>query len=155
MNYSFTEKFTLVPKQMANAGYLNGIFDITQNESIGSLELEQYGAVLHFAAEKQDSTPLIYHLLQHLKEIKEHNKLSVSYNKENGVIFVAAAQGEKLLLANSYKAADFTTALYYITLVAQQVMFNPQLTMVNIYGKIGAGNEDLLNTYYKGIEYFS
>ncbi len=137
---------------MADAGYLNEIFNIAQNESIGNLELEQYNAVLYFAAEESDATPLIYHLLQQLQQTKEHNKLCVSYNKKVGIVYVAAAQGDKLLLANSYKAADFTTALYFIMLATQQVMFNPHLTQVNVYGNIEPEDEALLNTYYKGIQ---
>ncbi len=153
MNYSYTEKFTMVPKAMANSAYLNGIFEIGPNEEVGSQELAQYDAILYYAQDTPDRLPVIYRLLLSLDDSIEHNKLSVSYNREIGVVFVAAAQGKRLLIANSYRASDFTTAFYYISLVTQQVMFNPNVTLVRLLDEVGPEDEALLNSYYKGIEY--
>ena len=153
MNYFLTEKFTSAPKQMAKPEYLTEIFELDSNESIGTCELPQYNAMLYFAETAAKQTPLIYVLLEQLGKIKEHNKLAVSYSKEKERVYITAAQGDMLLLANSYKVTDFTTAFYYISLVTQQAMFNPHLTQINVLGELAKYEKILLNTYYKGIEY--
>lgn len=149
MDYSITDKFTLVPQQMDSPEFIKELFGTCTNENIAHVAIEQYGAVLYFIKDNTESLPIICFLLKEIGEIKEHNKIAVSFCKEKQIVFITAAEGEKLRLANSYKAADFTTALYFIMLATQQMMFNPLLTELHFYNAMEPQDIELVNRYFK------
>lgn len=149
MNYSITDKFTLVPQHMDSPEFIKKLFGSCPDENIGHIDIAQYGAVLYFVKEDKEALPIIYFLLQQLREIKEYNKVAVNFCKQKQIVFIAAAEGQKLMLVNSYKAADFTTAIYFIMLVTQQMMFNPLLTELHFYSTMDQQEKELINRYFK------
>lgn len=161
MNYFyFTEKFTLSPKKLRNPDYLRELFTVEEQEEIREIELPCYNAILTFAeptAAKSRNNgdnnvyPFIYTLLNSTSKIEEYNKILIYFNRERQMTQIVAAEGEKLLLANTYKTVDFKSALYFIALVTQQTLFNPQLTKIHVYGTIEPEEESLLKTYYQGV----
>ena len=155
-NRFFTDKFTLVPTSMYRPDYLSDLFDIDQQEEIKTIEIPLFNATLAFALPKnngsQNKVPVIYTLLEHIKEIPEHNKIVVHYCKDSNKVQIVAAEGNNLLLANSFKCNHQNTLLYYITLVCQQVMFNPHLTRIYTDGQFEKSEEELLKRYFQGIK---
>jgi hypothetical protein len=68
------------------------------------------------------------------------------------VLHLALGAGDKLLLANSYEAKDFTTALYYIFAVLHDFQINPRMTTLYYKGDLAYENMELLFSYFKGVE---
>lgn len=151
--YTITEKFTLIPKCLYNPNYLGEMFDIGEDESVKSIEIEKYNAVLAFAVPKEtppDKEPLISKLMEYAGTLNEHNKVAVHYCKERKLSHIVAIEGEKLLLANTYRTADITSLLYFLTLAVQQVMFNPQLTRIHVYGLMEESDLKFIGSYFCG-----
>lgn len=152
-SYIITEKFTLAPKHLYNPNCLGQMFEIGENESVKSIDIGKYNAVLAFAAPKEapeGKEPLIYKLLEYAGTLEEHNKVAVHYCKERKLAHIVAIEGEKLLLANTYRATDITSLLYFITLAVQQVMFNPQLTKIHVYGRMEQQELKFIGGYFCG-----
>ena len=151
--YFITDKFTLVPTALCKPEYLTGLFALDRDESVQSIGLPQFNATLLYAANNIETgkSPLIYKLIDQIESIQEHNKVIIHYSKELKILQVVAAEERKLLLANSFKCHHPNTILYYLTLVCQQVMFNPHLTKISVYGDIESQEEALIKKYFQGI----
>lgn len=150
-----TEKFTLIPKHLYKPEYLGEMFTIAENETVRSIVLEKHDAVLSYASSNnspQEAVPLAYQLIEAVETLNEHNKVVVSYLPERKMSYIVAMEGKKLLLANTYRTCDAKTLLYFIELVLQQVMFNPQLTRIHIYGHMEQDEVKLLEGYFCGVE---
>lgn len=153
--YFITDKFTLVPTALSRPEYLTGLFALEKEESVQSIELPRFNATLLYAGKNgdNDKRPLIYKLLDQIEGIQEHNKIIIHHSKELNMLQVVAAEEKKLLLANSFSCHHPNTTLYYLTLVCQQVMFNPHLTKITVCGEIGKEEEELIKRYFQGIIY--
>lgn len=153
--YIITEKFTLVPTDCYKSNYLEEIFELNEKEVIESYNLPHFNATLACAIQKNDPNknngPLILFLINSLERIKDHNKLIISYNKKLNLLHIVAGEENKLLLANSFKCSHKNTMLYFITLVCQQVMFNPLISGINVYGKLEMEEEMLIKKYFQKI----
>lgn len=151
-NYYITEKFTLVPQGYGKIEYLKELFTIEEDEKIFTRTVANYNATLIYAATQEDKEPLIKVMIENLHSIKEHNKIIVHYNRSGNRTYITAAEGDKLLLANSYRTTDTKNVLYFITLVCGQIMFNPQLTTIHYMGELGEELKQLIATYYQGTD---
>ena len=150
-----TEKFTLIPKHLYKPEYLGEMFTIAENETVRSIVLEKHDAVLSYASpdnSPEEAVPLAYRLIKAAEMLNEHNKVVVNYLPEKKISHIVAMEGKKLLLANTYRTCDAKTLLYFIELVLQQVMFNPQLTRIHIYGHMKQDETKLVEGYFCGVE---
>ena len=64
----------------------------------------------------------------HLPACPEYNKILCS--RVGDRLYLGVAQGKSLLLANSFPAADFTTAQYYIFLSLNSLQLNPEFSTI-------------------------
>ena len=158
-NYITTEKFTLIPTKWYKQEYLGEIFELKEAEVVKSYTLPSHNATLVCAFPednaKKDATPLVMYLIGYLDKITDHNKIIINYNKELNLLTAVAAEGNKLLMANSFRCTHINTLLYFLTLICQQVMFNTQITCINIYGKIETEEEKLISGYFQKISYIN
>ncbi len=154
-SYFITEKFTIVPKPLYREEYLKEMFEFAENEEVKVLELEKYNAILSYIAPNGDNSgnlqPLVYTLIKYAGTLKDYNKIVINYSKGHKLTHIVAMEGEKLLLANTFRTTDVKSVLYFICLVAQQVMFNPHLTKVHLYGEFEPEGVQLIEKYFAGI----
>ena len=71
---------------------------------------------------------------------------------ENSYLHLVLAAGDKLLLANSFEANDFTTALYYVFASMKDFQINPQLTTAYFKGELAYEQQEVLFSYFKAVE---
>ena len=153
-----THKYTLVPTQFFSQdkaqAFLGEVARIDGNESIKSIALEELGAVLVYAVSPvQDSKgamPEIFWLLKSLGKIADYNKIICSYAE--GYLHLAVAQGRSLLLANSFKAEDFTTAEYFIFLALKNLQLNPEVSTICWRTTLANEEKMSLYRYFKSVE---
>ena len=158
-NCIITEKFTLIPSDYYKQEYLGEIFELKETEEVKSYDLPHFNAILACAFSKENTDrkegtePLILSMLNSLNNIKDHNKIVINFNKELKLLHIVAAEEKKLLFANSFRCTHINTALYFLTLVCQQTMLNPQITGINVYGTLENNEEKLITTYFPKINY--
>ena len=79
----------------------------------------------------------------------EYNKILCS--RVGDRLYLGVAQGKSLLLANSFPAADFTTAQYYIFLSLNSLQLNPEFSTICWMTELDAGEEMSLYRYFKSV----
>ena len=62
------------------------------------------------------------------------------------------AQGKTLLLANVYKAVDFTTAEYFLFLALKTLQLNPEVSTISWRTPLSSEEEMSLYRYFKAVE---
>ena len=146
------EKYTLVPKEFFNGDVqlLSQVVGVSPSETVKYVELPFFEAVLLFVPGPDDREPVIYDLLCNLPQINDYNK--VLFCIEDSALHLAIGAGDKLLLANSYEAKDFTTALYYIFAALHEFQINPQMTTLYYKGELAYENMETMFSYFKGVE---
>jgi len=146
------DKYTLVPKCFFNgdAQLLSQVVEVSDSEVIKYLELPFYEAVLLFVPGPEGQYPHIYDLLKSINRIPGFNK--VLFTIENSYLHLVLAAGDKLLLANSFEANDFTTALYYVFASMKDFQINPQLTTAYFKGELAYEQQEVLFSYFKAVE---
>jgi hypothetical protein len=163
-----THKFTCIPRQIHKKGdelsALKRLFQIEDLEEINTVTLEEQEMVLIYAAnstmlnkikEYQPNIslyPSIYLYLRYLPLFKEHNKIFFQYIKDKVIITIA--EGNKILLCNSYPAQHFNSALYFLLLALKEVQFNPEHTTVYISGNIRDLEILDISKYFSSVKYF-
>ena len=156
-NHFITEKFTLVPTSIYKPELLLELYPVDNNEEIKSIDLAEHNATLVYAAKNDGDNagklPLVHLLIEMLKEIHDHNRIVVNYSSNMKLLHLVAARDENLLLANTFRCTHINTLLYFLTLVCQQAMFNPQITAINLVGKLNSEDETLLLRYFQKIIY--
>ena len=148
--------FTLVPSHFfdpsAARDALSEVADLKEGDRIGHLEIPQYDAVLVYTADGDSAVvepPLIGRLLQRLPDCPEYNKILCA--RQDGRLHLAVAQGKSLLLANSFPAADFTTAEYYLFLSLNTLQLNPEISTVCWLSPLEPEEEMSLYRYFKSV----
>ena len=89
-------------------------------------------------------------MLRDLPGIQDYNKILASWKE--GRLYLAIAQGNGLLLANSFEAPDFTTAEYYIFLALNQLQLNPEVSSIYWRHKISSEDEMSRYRYFRSVE---
>lgn len=166
-----TSKCTLVPSQFfersAEREALAEVTRLQESDTVSSVEIPQYGAVLVYCDRTDDSVPKainendnsagqtiarpdLFYVLQALPRCQEYNKILCSWRE--GILSLGIAQGKSLLLANVYEAADFTTAEYFIFLAMKSLQLNPEVSTVCWLSPIGPEEEMSLYRYFKSVE---
>lgn len=148
--------FTLVPSQFFNPAEerntLAEVAELGENDVVTHVEIPQYDAVLIYTVEGDSSVyvPEIYRILEALPSCPEYNKIVCSIIDDR--LYLGMAQGNSLILANSYCVKDFTTAEYYIFLAMKTFQLNPEVSVICWRSKLGAEDEMSLYRYFKSVE---
>ena len=169
----FTPKVTLVPVNFFSpdraAEMLGEVVKLFPEDVVEYVEVPQLASVLIYSnmigeslskvicetVRKTDGTkarilPEVYFMLQHLASMNEYNKILASYI--DGILYLVIAQGKSLLLCNSYKAPDFTTAQYFIFLAMKKLQLNPEVSSIAFRTNLEEDEEMSLYRYFKSVE---
>lgn len=147
--------FTLVPSNFFNPAQerqaLAEVAELREGEEVRHLEIPQYNAVLIYSVDEGgvDNYPEIYKVLEKLKDSPEYNRIVCSFN--NGELNIAVAQGNTLMLANSFKAKDFISAEYYIFLTVKSLQINPEVSTICWVSNLDDEDEMSLYRYFKAV----
>ena len=93
--------------------------------------------------------PLSHLLMDRLSMLEDNNRIVVSFSE--GMLHIVAAERERLLFANSFPSADLATAEYFILSVTKEVMFNPEHTVLYVYGQIPGQIKMDISRYFAGV----
>ncbi|NLX41667.1 MAG: DUF3822 family protein [Bacteroidales bacterium] len=150
--------FTLVPSEFFSPEdahkILSEVVPLKDTDIVRHIELPDYKAVLIYAQkrdEKNTSVLPIADLLRFIPTIAGHNRLAVSLNKKH--IYIVLAEGEKLLLANAYPAADIVTAEYFIFAALREFQINPRMTTIHFRGEIPSGLTEEMFRHFRSVEF--
>lgn len=169
----FNPKCAMVPSQFfspdRSADLLDEVVELSDNDRVNYVELPQFAAhmlyssvtgesfsrVLAELVRRKDETkvvplPEMYYMLQNLSDIPEYNKVLASYM--GGWLYLVISQGRTLMLANAYKAPDFTTAEYYIFLALKKLQLNPEMSTIYFRTPLEDDAEISLYRYFKSVE---
>ena len=149
--------FTLVPSCFFDPATarqaLAEVADLREEDVVEHLDIPQYDAVLVYATGEDsvvvDGTPEIYKLLTKLPDCPEYNKILCSLGDDH--LFLAIAQGDSLMLANSFPVQDFTTAEYYIFMSLKSLQLNPEISTICWRTPLDAEDEMSLYRYFKAV----
>lgn len=148
--------FTLVPSGFfdpaAERETLAEVANIQEGAKVEHLDIPQYDAVLIYTVgEDSDVSGLcMADILRALPGCGEYNKILCSIVDDN--LYLAIAQGKSLLLANSYKVQNFTSAEYYIFLALKSLQLNPEVSTICWLTPLDADDEMSLYRYFKAVE---
>ena len=148
---------------------LADVVQLPDNATVGCVEVPEYRAVMLYSnstggtlskvisesvlrldGEKSSPLPELYYILRHLASLKEYNRIVASYM--DGVLYLAVAQGNTLLLCNTYQAQDFTTAEYYIFLAMKKLQLNPEMSTICFRTPLNEEQELSLYRYFKSVD---
>lgn len=147
--------FTLVPSNFFNPGKereaLAGVARLEDDCAVRHIDIPQYDAVLVYSVDEDSvvSTPEIAEILTRLPDCPAYNKILCSLR--DGKLHIAIAQGKSLLLANCFKAQDFTTAEYYIFLAVKSLQINPEVSTICWLTPLEPAQEMSLYRYFKSV----
>lgn len=160
----------------------SAMFGTGPHQTIESLPLPEHRAVLWYAfpnnlrdriqaADAADASeppvriyPLIRKLLHLAGTIPHHNKAVLFYrpaprqedgSREQGekpALHLVLQEGDRLLLANSYPASHFNTALYFLLLAVRQIQMNPEQTHVRVCSPLGSAEKATIEKYFREAE---
>jgi len=128
-------KYTLIPegyfsKDLAE-DLLSSVVVLEKSDSVKSLELPCYKAVLLYAGD-DGRAQLLRGMLEAAAALDRYNKVVVHLGGD--VVDIVVAAGERLLLCNSFPAADPVTAQYFLFAALRQFQINPEVTTVHFFG---------------------
>ena len=169
----FTPKCTLVPAQFHlpenSRQMLSEVVDLTDDEGVEYVSVPEFAAVLLYSnttvgamarvvsetvlrtdGTKARPLPELYYMLRHLSQMTEYNKVLASYKDD--ALYLVVAQGKSLLLCNTFKAPDFTTAQYFIFLAMKKLQLNPEMSSIYFRTPLDQEQEMSLYRYFKNVE---
>ena len=169
----FTPKTTLVPEQFYSQEdsrmVLAGVAPLDGADVVSHVAVPEFGAVLVYSNSMGESLtkvisdtvrltdgsnaavlPEHYFMLRHLSCMTEYNKIVASYM--DGRLYLVIAQGNSLMLCNSYEAQDFTTAEYFIFLAMKKLQLNPEVSVISFRTPLEPEQEMSLYHYFKTVE---
>ena len=146
--------FTLVPSNFFDPslerGTLSEVAVLKEEERVSHVVIPQYDAVLIYTEDGGSGVyPQIHKILTTLPTIPEYNKILCGI--ENGVLNLAIAQGKTLLFANSFEAADFATAEYFIFSAMHSLQLNPEVSTICFLTPLDTEQEMSLYRYFKSV----
>ena len=154
-----TPKAALVPSAFFDAASAREILSRTvlldKDEKIEYISLPEFSAELVYSLSMdieplEESIPELYNVLKAVSGVAEHNKIVASYG--DGVLSLAIAQGNDLLLANVFEAADFTTAEYFIFMAVRKLQLNPEVSTIHFLTPLSSDEEMSLYRYFRSVE---
>ena len=154
-----TPKAALVPSAFFDAASAREILSRTvlldKDDKIEYISLPEFSAELVYSLSldiepSEESIPELYNVLKAVSGVAEHNKIVASYG--DGVLSLAIAQGNDLLLANVFEAADFTTAQYFIFMAVRKLQLNPEVSTIHFLTPLSSDEEMSLYRYFRSVE---
>lgn len=163
-----TLKVALVPSAFFDPDSLREILSRTvrldRDDQVEYISLPEFSAELVYSRSdsepvpelaegqvvRQAHQPELYYLLKKIPEISEYNKIVASYG--DAVLSLVIAQGDNLLLANTFGAADFTTAEYFLFMAVKKLQLNPEQSTVRFMTPLSEEEEMSLYRYFKAVE---
>jgi len=169
----FTHKISLVPEQFQdvkeNLQMLSSVAEITDGDTVASISVPEFGAVLLYSnnigetlsraisetvmdksGNKSVPLPEMYFMLKAVTALPDYNKILASYM--DGILYLVIVQGRSLLLCNSFKAPDFTTAEYFIFLALKKLQLNPEVSTIAFRTPLNDEEEMSLYRYFKNVD---
>ena len=169
----FTPYCTMVPDQFFDQlqahAILSDVVDLPEGAHVDWVHMPEYGAVLVYTnaigctlhkvlaesvlmtdGSKPTPLPEFYFMLRSLPTITEYNRIIASY--VDGILYLTVAQGKTLMLCNSFKAPDFTTAQYYIFLVLNKLQLNTEMSTIYFRTPLQEHEQLSLYRYFKSVE---
>ena len=116
----------------------------------GTLHKVLSESVLKMDGNKAKPLPEFYYMLKDVLKINEYNRILASYM--DGILYLVVAQGKTLLLCNSFKAPDFTTAQYFIFMVMKKLQLNPEVSTITFRTPLSEEQEISLYRYFKSVD---
>ena len=123
---------------------------VFSNSVGGTLHRVVAESVLRLDGTKAQPLPELYSMLKHLNDIPEYNRIIASYM--DGVLYLVIAQGKTLMHCNTYQAADFTTAQYFIFLAMKKLQLNPEVSVIYFRTPLNDEQEMSLYRYFKSVD---
>jgi hypothetical protein len=120
------------------------------NTAVGSMARVVSETVLRTDGTKARPLPELYYMLRHLSFLPDYNKILASYKDDS--LYLVIAQGKSLLLCNTFKAPDFTTAQYFIFLAMKKLQLNPEVSSIFFRTPLDQDQEMSLYRYFKNVE---
>ena len=168
-----TPKVTLVPEVFfdpaAGRAALEDVVRLDPSDTVASLAVPAFAARLVYSlslGETLSATvarmvpgpeghaasvlPEMYFLLTELDRIPEYNRILASY--ADGYLHLVLGQGRNLLLANVFRAPDFTTAEYFLFLSLKKLQLNPEVSSIYFRTPLSEEEELSLYRYFKSVE---
>ena len=146
-------RYTLIPEgyfsQDKARDLLSQVVILEKTDSVKSLELPCYKVVLLYAGDDA-SAHCIAGMVETAAALACYNKVVMHLDGDSVDIVVAA--GERLLLCNSYPAADPVTAQYFLFAALRQFQINPQVTTVHFFGEAGDTIKSDLFRHFASVE---
>ena len=146
-----TPKAALVPSAFFDpaeaAELLSRTVKLGEDDEVEYISLPELSAELVYS---HSELPELYYLLKRFQDIKEYNKIVASYG--DGILSLVIAQGDNLLLANTFQAADFTTAEYFLFMAVKKLQLNPEVSTVSFMTPLSGEEEMSLYRYFKAVE---
>ncbi len=169
----FTPKCTLVPSNFFSperaAEMLADVVAIGPGDPVDYVEIPHLASVLVYSdmtggmltkvltetvrrpdGSKSRPRPELYYMLEQLPDLQDYNKILASYM--DGYLYLTIAQGKSLLLCNTYAAADFTTAEYFLFLAMKKLQLNPEVSTVFFRTPLLDDQEMSLYRYFNNVE---
>ena len=169
----FTPKFALIPAHfhhpLRDRQNLAEVARLEDSDKVESVDVPEFAAVLLYSntigetlskvvsetvlmADGSKSSPLpeIYFMLKDLPQLPDYNKILASY--VDGYLYLTIAQGRSLLLCNSFRAPDFTTAEYFIFMAMKKLQLNPEVSTITFRTSLESEEEMSLYRYFKCVE---
>ncbi len=169
----FTPKCAMIPAHFHHPLHirknLSEVVALSESDPVDSVEIPEHAAVLLYSNAigetlskvmsetvlKMDGTkasplPEMYYMLRQLSELQDYNKILASYM--DGYLYLVIAQGKSLLLCNSFRAQDFTTAEYFIFLCLKKLQLNPEVSTISFRTALTDEQEMSLYRYFKNVE---
>ena len=171
----FTPKCALIPSNFFSPESARDLISrsvvLNETDQVCNVDVPQFGAVLIYsnsigeslsraisdtilttAGNKSEVFPELYYILGALPQCRDYNKILASFC--DGYLYLAIAQGKSLLLCNSFKAADFTTAEYFLFMAMKKLQLNPEVSTICFRTPLGADEEMSLYRYFNSVEQF-
>ena len=146
-------KYTLIPEgyfsEKAAYDLLSQVVILEKADTVKSLELPFYKAVLLYAG-SQDEARALSDMLAAAAALPLYNKVVV--HKGESVVDIVVAAGDRLLLCNSYPAADAVTAQYFLFAALRQFQINPEVTTVHFFGEVDETVKSDLFRHFASVE---
>ncbi len=169
----FTPKCALIPAHFHHPLHVRNnlaeVVDLAESDSVDSIEVPEHAAVMLYSNSigetlsrvmsetvlridggKTAPLPELYYMLKDLSGLQDYNKIMASY--ADGYLYLVIAQGKSLLLCNSFKAQDFTTAEYFIFLAMKKLQLNPEVSTISFRTGLDEEQEMSLYRYFKNVE---
>ena len=146
-------KYTLIPEGFFSpekaAELLGSVVILEKSESVESLELPCYKAVLLYAGPAARAR-LIAAMVEAAAGLAVYNKVVVHLG--DGVVDLVVAAGDRLLLVNSYPAPDGVSAQYFLFAALRQFQINPEVTSVHFFGEADESLKGDLFRHFASVE---